>query len=74
LVRDDEGNVYATWVLTPDQFSFLLHYAITDLLEKGVADVADISEEELEKLKQEAEDEQSLQILESINTDEMGQA
>jgi hypothetical protein len=74
LTRDEDGNVYATWVLTPDQFGFLLHYAITDLIEKGVAEVHDISDEELATLKQQAENEQSLQLLESIDTKDLPQA
>ena len=74
LVKDEEGNVYATWVLTPDQFGFLLQHAITDLIEQGVARVTDISEEELAKLKQEAESEYQTQILESLDTKEIPQA
>jgi hypothetical protein len=74
LVKDEEGNVYATWVLTPDQFGFLLHYAITDLIEQGVARVNDISEEELAKLKQEAEDDQTLQILENLSVHDLQKA
>jgi len=74
LVRDEEGNVYATWVLTPDQFGFLLHYAITDLLEQGVAHVNDISEADLKKLKEEAEEDQTLQILQNLSVDDLPKA
>lgn len=74
LVRDDNGNVYATWVLTPDQFGFLLQHAITNLIEQGVARVADISEEELAKLKQEAESDYQTQILEAFDPTEIPQA
>jgi len=74
LVKDEEGNVFATWVLTPDQFGFLLQHAITDLIEQGVARVADISEEELAKLKQEAEADYQTQVLESLDVKEIPQA
>lgn len=74
LVKDEAGNVYATWVLTPEQFGYLLHFAITELIEQGVARVHDISEEELAKLKEEAEDDQTLQMLESLDVESLPKA
>lgn len=74
LVKDEEGNVWATWVLTPDQFGFLLQYAITNLLEQGVASVADITQEELEKLRDEAEEDFNLEMLKGMNKDDLPQA
>jgi hypothetical protein len=51
-----------------------LQHAITDLIEQGVARVADISEEELAKLKQEAEADYQTQVLESLDVKEIPQA
>lgn len=74
LVKNEDGEVYATWALTPDQFGYLLQFAITRLMEEGIAKVEDISEEELAKLREEAEEEFNLQTLDSIPTEDMGRA
>lgn len=74
LIKDEDGNVWATWVLTPDQFGYLLQYAINSLLEEGVAKVADITQEELEKLRDESEEEFNLHMLEGMDKDDLPQA
>ena len=70
LITTKDGEVHATWVLTQDQMAVLYWYAINDLIGKGLAEVVEISPEQLEDLKKEQEQ----QFLASTNTEDLPRA
>lgn len=39
VIREVDGTLQATFSLTEDQVAFLLSYAVTDLVTKGLAEV-----------------------------------
>lgn len=39
VVREVDGTVQATFSLTEDQVAFLLSYAVSDLVSKGLAEI-----------------------------------
>lgn len=39
VTKNEEGGVDATWSLTAQETSYLINYAIGDLLEKGLATI-----------------------------------
>lgn len=47
VVKEVDGNYVANFSLTQEQISFLLSYAISDLVAKGLAEIEDESIEEL---------------------------
>lgn len=39
IVRDNDGNLESSWAITGEQETFLLNYAINDLLKRGAITV-----------------------------------
>lgn len=49
LTKNEDGSVDAIWTLSPEETSYLVNYAIGDLLQRGLATVEDsVKLEELE--------------------------
>jgi hypothetical protein len=42
VIKNDEGGVDATWRLNGEETSYLINYAIADLIEKGLATIEDV--------------------------------
>jgi hypothetical protein len=49
VVKDNEGNLEATLLLSPDQAAFLINMGLVTLVTAGSVAVHDISEEEFKK-------------------------
>ena len=63
LIRNVDGNLEATWILTQDQMAVLYWYAINDLVSRGLAKVVEISDEDLEQMKKEVVQEKMEAVL-----------
>ena len=74
LVKDPEGNFEATWVLTQEQMAVLYWFAINELVGRGMVQVIDISPEQLEQMKKEAEAEGALDFLKTSDIKDLPQA
>ena len=74
LAKNSDGNMESTFVITPEQMTVLLWYAVNDLVGRGMATVADISEEEFEKFKKEVEEKFKRDYLASLDTDDLPKA
>lgn len=68
------GEVETVWVLSADQYYFLIHYAINDLINKGLVETEKLSEEEFKKLQEAALDEVKTQFLVGLDTKDLPQA
>lgn len=69
-----DGEVETVWVLSTDQYYFLIHYAINHLIQKGLASSETITEEEFKKLQQEAESDLQKQFLTEVDPKDLSQA
>lgn len=77
LVRTDGENGEAmegVWALTHEQVSFLISYAIQDLISRGAASVANITPEQYEQWRNEQEAADQAAFLAGADTTNMGQA
>lgn len=68
------GEVETVWVLSADQYYFLIHYAINDLINKGLVETEKLSEEDFKKLQEAALDEVKTQFLVGLDTKDLPQA
>lgn len=73
-VNNANGEVESTWMLTQEQFMLLLNYSIDSLLSKGLISTIDVSEEELEELQKQAENEAAQELLSKLDKNLIGQA
>lgn len=76
LVRSGEAGeaMEGVWALTQEQVSFLISYAIQDLIARGAASVANITPAEFEKWRDEQEAAEQEGFLATVDPKEMGQA
>ena len=69
-----DGEVETKWILTSDQYYFLVNYAVNDLIRKGVATVELLTEEELKKIQTEVSEESRKEFLVNLPPDNMYKA
>lgn len=69
-----EGEIETVWVLTPDQYYFLVHYACNDLLQRGIAQTENITEAELKQMQQDALKDAQNDFLANVDAAALAQA
>ena len=74
LVRQENGEFEATWILTPEQMAVLFYYAINALITQGMATAIDVTPEQFEEIKKEAEGKHQLELLEGLDTNTLPKA
>jgi hypothetical protein len=74
LVTNKEGEIEATWLLTPDQFQLLLNYAIDSLLSRGLISTLDVTPEELVDLQKKLENDAATTLLSQLDKDKLHSA
>lgn len=68
------GEIETIWVLSPDQYYFLVHHAVNDLLQKGLVETEQISEDEYKQMQAEALDAAKHEFLENIDIKDLPKA
>lgn len=66
-----DGEIETVWLLSPDQYYFLVHYAVNDLLLRGLVQSEKLTEEEFKKMQAEALQDSKAEFLENIDIDHM---
>ena len=69
-----DGEVETVWVLSQDQYYFLVNFAVNHFIKEGIATVETISKEDLETLKKQAMDEATKDYLVNADTTAMYKA
>ena len=74
LVTNKEGEIEATWLLTPEQFQLLLNYAIDSLLSRGLVSTLDVTPEELAELQKQLENDATKDLLSNLDKNQLHSA
>lgn len=74
IILNKEGDVETLWYLTQEQYYLLLNHAINDLIKRGLIEVSEMTQEELEELKKAQEKEGQKMFLEQVDKDDLPRA
>lgn len=71
LELTQDGKVESVWLLSTDQYYFLIQYAISNLIQRGLVQSETISEEDFKKMQ---ESELDISILNNLDIKDLPRA
>ena len=74
LIKNENGQYEATWLLTSEQMATLYWYAINDLVARGLAQVLEITPEHAEQMKKEMVNAYALDALANADVKDLPRA
>ena len=70
----EDGKVESVWLLSTDQYYFLIHYAINNLIQRGLVQAETISEMDFKKLQEEEMEDLKKNFLKEVDVKDLPRA